>query len=832
MPIPAVTALASNAILLLAMVAVYDLVTATLRPVGPWRRDAVLGLLLGIIGIAIMSVPYPTANGLRFDARSVLLGATGLFTGPVPTLLAMVMTAAYRIWISGDGVWMGVATIFSSGTIGLVWHQRRHLHLADLHWPELLALGMAVHIATLIGTLLLPASLRHATLDDVMIPVLVVLPLATMVLGLLLRDRLRRDREFAALRAAEERLAMALAAGGQGTFDVDLRTGRAIVSPELARMLGYEPATFEDSRERWLSRLHPDDREATVAALYAHLEGRAEQYVMEFRQQLADGTYRWVNCVGRVVERDEDGRAVRMIGTNTDIHERRVVEATQKLTMAALEAAADAIVITDRGGIIRWCNPAFTALTGYSRDEALGSSPRHLLKSGVQNQAFYESMWSTLLAGQVWRGELVNRRKDHSRYVEQQTITPVVDEHGVVTNFIAIKRDLTAQRQLEAQFHQSQKMESVGRLAGSVAHDFNNLLTVINSSIELAAGTLPNGHPARPDLQEAERAGARAVQLTRQLLDFSRQQPARATVLDLAEVVHGILPMLERLIGENIEIETEVIGTLPPVLVDRGQMEQVVMNLAINGRDAMPGGGTLTITIAPTAPAAGQTTPWVALAVRDTGTGMDTETQAHLFEPFFTTKAPGKGTGLGLATILGIIRGAGGRVEVDSTLGRGTTFTIRLPAATATTPPTQEIVPAPPRAAPPRAASTSIDQQTILVVEDEEAIRRVMRRVLEGSGYAVIEAEDGERALAAIAQHGATLALMITDMMLPGMTGGELVAQLRLTQSTVPVIITSGYSAEFTRERAGVGDDITFLAKPFALDELARTVRAVLAQTS
>ena len=831
MPIPALTALAANAILLLAMVAVYDLVTAKLRPAKPWRRDAVLGVLLGVIGIAIMSVPYPMANGLRFDARSVLLSATGLFTGPLPTLLAMAMTAAYRAWLGGEGMHMGLATVLNSGLIGLIWHQRRRTRLADLTWAELLALGMAVHVATLIGTLLLPKTLRDQTLDAVLIPVLIILPLTTMVMGLLLRDRLRRNAEVTELRETKARLSLTLAAGGQGTFDVDLRTGQAMVSAEVARMLGHDPVIFEDSYERWTSRLHPDDREATVAALNAHLEGLTEHYIVDYRQQRADGSYHWIRCAGRVVERDAAGQPIRMLGTNTDIDGEKRAAATERLTMAALEAAADAIVITDRAGIIQWCNPAFTELTGYERHEVLGNSPRHLIKSGVQSQAFYESMWSTLLAGQVWRGEVVNRRKDHSRYVEQQTITPVVDDHGVVTNFISIKRDLSAQRQLEAQFHQSQKMESVGRLAGSVAHDFNNLLTVINSSIELAQGTLPKGHPARADLQEAERAGARAVLLTRQLLGFSRQQPARAAVLDLAEVVQGILPMLERLIGENIEIETEVNGTLPPVLIDRGQMEQVVMNLAINGRDAMPGGGILTITMSSTAPATGEAMPWVELAVRDTGTGMDAETQAHLFEPFFTTKEPGKGTGLGLATILGIIRGAGGRIDVDSTLGRGTTFTIRLPGATA---PVDEHGPiiAPAESAAQRGASTGGAKPTILVVEDEEAIRRVMRRVLEASGYDVIEAEDGESALAAITRHGGALALMITDMMLPGMTGGELVAQLRQIQPTVPVVLTSGYSADFALERVGIGEGVVFLGKPFALDELVRTVRAVVPRTA
>ncbi|MBK6496351.1 MAG: PAS domain-containing protein [Gemmatimonadetes bacterium] len=832
MLLPAVMALSANALLLLAMVTIYDLVTAKLRPALRGRRDAVLGILLGAIGIALMMVPFKVGPGIQFDARGVLLVVAGLYAGLAPAGIAMAMTAAYRLSLGGEGALMGVVTIMASGGIGLAWRHWRRSRLANLAWPELLALGIAVNLTTLLGTVLLPPDHRAAARDDVMIPLLLVLPLATMVLGLLMRDRLRRGRDFRSLKATEERLALALAAGGQGTYDLDVRTGEAIVSPEYASMLGYDPATFRETNAAWIERLHPDDREHVAAAFRDYISGNRPEYRVEFRQRTAHGEWLWIRSVGRTMARDQHGAPLRMLGTHTDISEQKAAELTARLEMVALDAAADAVVITDRNGVIHWCNPAFTTLTGYSREEALGSSPRLLSRSGAQDQAFYEEMWSTLLRGEVWRGELINRRKDQSRYVEQQTITPVSDPQGVVTHFIAIKRDVTAQRRFEAQFHQSQKMESVGRLAGSVAHDFNNLLTVINSSIDLAQATLPPDHEARPDLQEAERAGARAVLLTRQLLGFSRQQPAKVSRVDLAEVVRGLLPMLERLIGENIEIETRFAETLPPVLIDRGQMEQVVMNLAINARDAMPTGGTLTLAMANTRLPSEDGESWVELTVRDTGMGMDAEAQEHLFEPFFTTKEPGKGTGLGLATCLGIITGAGGRITASSTPGRGTSFTIRLPGARGDADtPLPATAAATPRA-PSRPTGGPASVQRILVVDDEEPVRRVMRRVLERDGFEVLEAVDGDAALVAIAEHRDSLALVITDMMMPGLSGGELIASVRAGGSAMPVILTSGYSVEFTRERAGVGADVTIVSKPFMIDQLLATVRSVLAATN
>jgi PAS domain S-box-containing protein len=291
--------------------------------------------------------------------------------------------------------------------------------------------------------------------------------------------------------------------------------------------------------------------------------------------------------------RDQEGSAIPAASAVED-GARRQAEAALRLQGAALNAAANPIVITDRAGTITWANPAFTELSGYQVDEAVGRNPRDLVKSGIHPPEFYREMWNTVLAGRVWRGEMTNRRKDGTVYPEELTITPVHDERGEITHFIAIKRDLSSEKTLQSQLLQSQKMESVGRLAGGVAHDFNNLLTVISGTVDLALTALAPNDPLHSDLREVQRAAERATALTRQLLAFSRQQVMRPHALDLNRLITDLLKMLGRLIGEDIDLVMDLADDLAPVLADGGQLEQAIVNLTINARDAMPRGGTLT----------------------------------------------------------------------------------------------------------------------------------------------------------------------------------------------------------------------------------------------
>jgi two-component system, cell cycle sensor histidine kinase and response regulator CckA len=764
---------------------------------------------------------------------------------------------------------------------------------------------------------------------------------------------------------------------------------------------------------------------------------------------------------------------------------RAAQQAEGLLLRAALSASVNAIAITDRTGLIEWVNPAFCKLTQYTVEEAVGKNPRELVKSGQHDPAFYKNLWDTILSGRVWRGDMINRRKDGTFYAEEQTITPVRDEQGAISHFIAVKQDVTARklaeeqlregarrsalaerefrtlfaanplpmwiydlttlrflevndaavqrygygrdeflamtireirpsddvdqlvthirqprdpwqsagvwqhrlksgqiidvditshtvtfaehsaalvvaqditerkravdtlraaeertrfalqnanvgiwdmdyttgvlrwsevlehqyglqpgtfcgtfhefiervhpddrasvletienamksggdfsvqnrsiapdgtvrwlsgagrvllgehgepvravgisqdvterRKLEAQFQQAQKMEAVGRLAGGVAHDFNNLTTVILGYCELLLPDFKAGDPHRADLEEIQNAGTRAAELTRQLLAFSRKQIIEPTLLDLNAVVSAMRAMLGRLIGEDVTVVVDPAPDLAPLKADRGQVEQVVMNLAVNARDAMPKGGTLTITTANVeldedyaATHAGvMPGSYVALTVTDTGTGMTPEVQARLFEPFFTTKEVGKGTGLGLATVHGIAAQSGGSVGVYSELGKGTSVHVYFPQADAA-----EI-----------AASTKLPvnrrrsaEETVLVVEDAQGLRELTRRLLQRQGYTVLVASNAEEALRLFEDH-ASIDLLLTDVVMPGASGPELVEQLVERRPALKVIYMSGYTEEAIVQHGVLKPGIAFLYKPFTADTLERKLREVL----
>jgi PAS domain S-box-containing protein len=567
----------------------------------------------------------------------------------------------------------------------------------------------------------------------------------------------------------------------------------------------------------------PAHREAFHALSRRVMHG--EDGVLEFEILGLRGTRRWLETHA-VPLRDKQGHVEALLGVTRDITERRRANAELLLQSAALNGTADAIVITDRDGTILWVNSAFVTLTGYTADEAIGRNPRALVKSGMHDHAFYQNMWDTILAGRAWRGELTNRRKDDTRYLEEQTITPVRASGAEITHFVAVKRDISAQRQLEAQFLQSQKMETVGRLAGGVAHDFNNLLTVINGTAEMLLNAAGPDDETTDELQAIADAGNRAAQLTRQLLAFSRKQMLQVEPMHLTTSVREMQSMVTRMVGEDVELVLQLADDLDLVRADPGQLDQVILNLVVNARDAMPRGGTLTIATrnlefdavdASSQPSL-QPGRRVLLAISDTGMGMDDATRERIFEPFFTTKELGRGSGLGLSTVYGIIKQSGGSIGVASEPGRGTTFNIFLPSVDATEAP---------RPAPPVAADRG-GSETVLVVEDEPALRRLSERALRSAGYVVLAAGTAEEAATTLAGHGGRVHLLLTDIVLPGISGRELAVQMTLLYPGLRVLFTSGYTDD-TVLRHGVSTHTAeFLAKPFTVDDLTRKVREVL----
>lgn len=492
----------------------------------------------------------------------------------------------------------------------------------------------------------------------------------------------------------------------------------------------------------------------------------------------------------------------------------------------AIEQTAELVIISDTDGKIVYVNPAFAQLTGYSQAEVVGQNPR-LLKSGKQEPDFYEQLWETISAGLVWHGRFINKKKDGALYTVDSTITPVLGKTGAIVNYIAIQRDVTRELQLEEQYLQAHKMEAIGQLAAGIAHDFNNLLTAINGFAVLLQREIPAEASQQELLDKILHSGRRAADLVRQLLAFSRKQIIEPRVLDLNLVVTELTKMLQRIIGEHIALETDLAPHLWLVKIDVAQVEQVILNLVVNARDAMAEGGQLTIETANvvldeshiyTHPEA-QPGEYVLLAVRDTGQGMSAEVQQHLFEPFFTTKEVGRGTGLGLATVYGIVKQSGGDIWVESEEGAGSTFRIYLPRA-------HEARPIRPQ--PERRAELPSGEETILLVEDDTGVRELIREVLQGQNYSLLEARDAQEALTLAARHAGSIHLLLTDVVMPGMNGKVLADQLVKSQPQLKTLFMSGYTDDAMLQH-GVQDlGIAFLQKPFSPMALAQKVRDVL----
>jgi PAS domain S-box-containing protein len=634
------------------------------------------------------------------------------------------------------------------------------------------------------------------------------------------QDVSERKRTEETLRASEVRYRRLFESARDGILILDAETGMVVdVNPFLIELLGMSRETFLGKKVWELGFFK------NILANWVHFAKLQQEGYVRYEDmalEASDGRHIEVEFVSNVYLVNQE----KVIQCNIrDISERKRARESHARLSTAVEQSAEAILITDAGGTIVYTNPAFEKSTGYSRDEAVGQNPR-ILKSGAQDGAFYEQMWKVLSRGDVWRGRLTNKKKDGTRFEEDATISPVRDPAGKVVNYVAVKRDVTNETLLERQLLQSQKMEAVGRLAGGVAHDFNNLLGVMTGYGEIVHRRMADEDPLKGKVEQILKAGERAAGLTRQLLAFGRKQVLQPRILDLNDVVSGMEKMLPRVIGEDVELVTVLAPDLGSVKADPGQVDQILMNLAVNARDAMPAGGRITIETRNAdlderyagthAPA--QAGPYVMLAVTDTGAGMDAATQARIFEPFFTTKGVGEGTGLGLSTVYGIVKQSDGYVWVYSEVGVGTTFKIYLP----------RVDEAAQLAREERPGALAGGTETVLLVEDEESLREMLREILDANGYSVLVARDGAEALRMSAAHAGPIQLMVTDVIMPGITGprvAELVAEAR---PETKVLFVSGYSDESVTRHGLLGPGRTFLSKPFGPELLLRRVRESL----
>jgi PAS domain S-box-containing protein len=579
--------------------------------------------------------------------------------------------------------------------------------------------------------------------------------------------------------------------------------------------------------ERWLARVLDEDRESVHASLRASRHGRDHE--LEYRIRLFGG--RVVHVVDRgVVEQDASGRPIRLLGCIQDVTARVEAERTLRSNEARFRAliarSSDMVAVIDQAGCFRFISPSAEEQLGWPAAEVVARSASLLIHP--EDLAATRALLRDLLArpGSSARLGLRLRRRDGTAMPVEVVARNLVDDPDVA-GLVINARDVTEQRRLEAQFRQAQKLESLGRLAGGVAHDFNNLLTVILSCGEILLEDSQEGRAVRlEDIEAIRSAGERARDLTKQLLAFARKQVITPAHLDLNTVVVASERLLRRVLGEDVRLLVEAATAPLPVLADPGQLEQVLLNLAVNARDAMPRGGTLTISTAEVdlqaAPVRsgppGGAGAWVELVVRATGEGLTQEVQSHLFEPFFTTKEQGKGTGLGLATVHGIVAQAGGHLHVESEVGRGSAFHVWLPRT--------EAPPQSPEASGHRAPARGTE--TVLVVEDDAQVRAVTVRALRGAGYQVLTAGRGDEALELMRRHQGQVDLVVSDVVMPGLSGREVADALRHLRPGLPVLFVSGYTQDAIVDHGVLASGFELLEKPFTPASLVARVRALL----
>jgi PAS domain S-box-containing protein len=787
-------------------------------------------------------------------------------------------------------------------------------------------------------------------------------PLAGELNGLLeslSRHATLRERWEAALRGAEELTSLAPTAVNQGLYDLDMQTGEAVVSPEYATMLGYDPAHFKASTTYWLQRIHPDDRARVEAVFNEYLAGTRDTHSLEYRYRTHGGDWKWLLSLGKLVARDAGGRPLRMVGTHTDISDRKAAEEALReseyflrrsqevarlgsyrldvnagtwmsspmldevfgidaayprnvegwtalvfpddremmgtyfardvierrgrfdkkyrivrqrdrqirwvhglgeleidqaggvVTMigtiqditerkqfedalrvkdTAIAMSIDAIGMADAEGRLTYVNPSLLRLWGYDHERELIGQPLPVLTRTPEDGA---ALLEALRTAGRWHGEIPARTRDGSPFDALLSANVVSDDRGkpiqIMVSFVDITEQKRSQEQraaLEAQLSHAQRMESVGRLAGGVAHDFNNMLTVILGYSELIRNSLPPDHPLLADVEQIERAAAHSRDITRQLLAFSRKQIIAPRVVDLNELVEASARTLSRLIGEDIELRFLPASDAGIVELDPTQIEQMLMNMAVNSRDAMPRGGHLTIETTHVdidedycrTHLEGTPGRYVVLTVSDDGIGMDRATLERIFDPFFTTKEIGKGTGLGLATVYGIVKQNRGFITAYSEPGRGTTFRIYIPALGEVAEPARRREPIHPAPVGAR----------VLLVEDDEMVRRMTAQMLETLGHKVVVVPTPFDALLRLEEPGARFDLLLTDVVMPGMSGPELGDQARAIRPDLKVLYTSGYTTDVIVHHGVLDRGVHFIQKPFSRGNLALAIERVM----
>ena len=632
-----------------------------------------------------------------------------------------------------------------------------------------------------------------------------------------------QKRALEKTKVSESRLSRALSGTGLAIWEWDIKANRMWYGEGWQELLGYSEEELASNMVDAQQRNHPDDSQAVAAAMEKCINGEARTLDIQFRALAKDGTYKWLHSQA-TLEYDFNQQPRRLVGTVKNITGEKEAEASLRRLGAAISQAAEAIVVTDSEGTIQFVNPAFCEITGYSEQEAIGNNPR-ILKSGKHDDRFYKEMWDTLTAGQVWHGELTNKRKDGGLYNEQATISPILDDRGQISNYVAIKRDVTRQLMLERQVRQAQKMEAIGTLAGGIAHDFNNILFAMLGYADMALEDTDPDTTTAHSLREVLNAGMRAKELIHQILSFARQGEQQLAPLNISPIVKEVIKLLKASLPSTIEISYTELDKYAVVMGDATQVHQVIMNLCTNAGHAMrDSGGQLAISLAEicTVEVAALGLPLPAgsysvLAVRDTGPGIPADIQPRIFEPFFTTKKKDEGTGMGLSVVHGVVTEMGGAVTLDSTPGEGAEFRVYLPKVE------QQV-----DALAARDQELPGGSEHILLVDDEESLVTMLREILSSLGYSVSSFSSSSEALAAFMEQPDSYELLFTDQTMPKVTGVELARQLHKARPGLPVVLCTGYSRTSlpeNLEEAGISE---LLLKPINRATLAHALRRAL----
>jgi len=631
----------------------------------------------------------------------------------------------------------------------------------------------------------------------------------------ILRDVTESRRREEALKESEKQYRNLVDNALVGIYKTDLEGNVLYANEALIEMLEFE--SYEDMKSVGVLARYSnlDDRDIFIKIIKE--TGKVNDFEVDLLTK--SGGLKNVILTG-VLEGDV------ISGMILDITDRKQAAEERIRLATAVEQAAESVIISDRRGTIHYVNPAFARLSGFSSEDIVGKNFR-ILKSESHDETFYREMWQKISSGTAWAGRISNKMKDGSLRQFETTISPIRDKNGVIVNFVSVNRDVTQEVALEAQLFQAQKMEAVGTLAGGIAHDFNNLLQVIQGYTEVLQGEVSRNKPGFEALEKIHRSAKRGAELTRQLLTFSRKVQSERRPLDLNREVEQVKRLLERTIPKMIEIELYLSESPAVVSADPIQVEQAIMNLAVNAKDAMPEGGKIVIETEKVkldeqfckTHLGARPGEYVLLSISDTGHGMDREILEHVFEPFYTTKDVGKGTGLGLAMVYGIVKNHEGYILCYSEISTGTTFKIYLPA----------LEQSGQRQKPDETKDLfKGGDETILLVDDEEYIRDLGVELLTDAGYHVLTATDGEEGLELYRKEQKNIDLIILDLVIPGMGGKKCYEEILRISPKAKILIVSGYSANGPGKAALEAGARGFVGKPFDVSHLLETIREIL----